>query len=57
VRAAGQLKLPSHSLTQCLQAFMKLRASTMLGGVTYKDLNEAMSDMCAAVLGQAPCAR
>jgi HEAT repeat protein len=44
VRAAGQLKLPSLA-DPVLQAFMKLRASTMLGGVTYKDFNEAMSDM------------
>lgn len=44
VRAAGQLKLPSLA-DPVLQAFMKLRASTMLGGVTYKDFNEAMADM------------
>lgn len=43
-RGAGNLK--SASLGEpLLQAFMKLRASTMLGGITYKDLNEAMSDM------------
>lgn len=43
-RAAGMLKLPSLG-DPLLQAFMKLRASTMLGGITYKDMNEAMSDM------------
>lgn len=43
-RAAGMLKLPSLG-EPLLQAFMKLRASTMLGGITYKDMNEAMSDM------------
>ena len=43
-RAAGMLKLPSLG-EPLLQAFMKLRASTMLGGVTYKDLNEAMADI------------
>ena len=43
-RAAGTLK--SASLADpLLQAFMKLRASTMLGGITYKDFNEALSDM------------
>ena len=43
-RAAGDLKLPTLA-DPLLQAFMKLRASTMLGGVTYKDFNEALSDM------------
>lgn len=43
-RAAGTLKLPSLG-EPLLQAFMKLRASTMLGGVTYKDMNDAMADV------------
>jgi HEAT repeat protein len=43
-RAEGVLKLPALG-EPMLQAFMKLRASTMLGGVTYKDLNDAMSDV------------
>jgi HEAT repeat protein len=43
-RAAGMLKLPSLG-DPMLQAFMKLRASTMLGGVTYKDFNDALQDM------------
>jgi len=43
-RAAGMMKSPSLA-DPLLQAFMKLRASTMLGGITYKDMNEAMSDM------------
>jgi hypothetical protein len=43
-RAAGLLKSATLG-DPLLQAFMKLRASTMLGGITYKDLNEAMSDM------------
>ena len=43
-RAAGALKIPALG-EPLLQAFMKLRASTMLGGVTYKDMNEALSDV------------
>ncbi len=43
-RAPGMRKSPSLA-DPLLQAFMKLRASTMLGGITYKDMNEAMSDM------------
>jgi hypothetical protein len=40
-RAAAELKLPS--LTQpMLETFMKLKASSMLGGIVYKDYNEAM---------------
>jgi len=42
-RAEGALKLPTLG-EPLLQAFMKLRASTMLGGITYKDLNDAMMD-------------
>ncbi len=41
VRAAGELKLDSLG-DAVLQAFLKLRASTMLGGITYRDFNEAM---------------
>lgn len=43
-RGAGTLKLASLG-EPMIQAFMKLRASTMLGGVTYKDLNDALQDM------------
>ena len=43
-RAAGMLKLPSLG-EPMLQAFMKLRASTMLGGITYKDFNDALMDI------------
>lgn len=43
-RGAGQLKLASLG-EPMIQAFMKLRASTMLGGVTYKDYNDALQDM------------
>ncbi len=41
VRAAADLKLDSLA-DPLVQAFLKLRASTMLGGVTYKDFNDAM---------------
>jgi HEAT repeat protein len=43
-RATGDLKLESLA-TPMVEAFAKLRASTMLGGVVYKDLNESMLDM------------
>jgi hypothetical protein len=44
VRAAGDMKLMSLA-DAVLQAFLKLRASTMLGGVTYRDFNEGMVKM------------
>ncbi len=44
VRATASLKLASLA-DPMVQAFSKLRASTMLGGVTYKDFNEAMAAM------------
>lgn len=44
VRATASLKLASLA-DPMLQAFSKLRASSMLGGVTYKDFNEAMTSM------------
>ncbi len=43
-RAAGSLKLPSLG-DPMIQSFTKLKASSMLGGVTYKDLNDALVDM------------
>lgn len=43
-RAAGDLKLEGLAVPM-VEAFAKLRASTMLGGVTYKDYQEAMLDM------------
>jgi hypothetical protein len=43
-RAAGDLKLESAAVPM-VEAFSKLRASTMLGGVTYKDFSESMLDM------------
>jgi hypothetical protein len=44
VRGAGALKLASLG-DSMIQAFTKLRASTMLGGITYKDFNDALQDM------------
>jgi hypothetical protein len=43
-KATGDLKLESLAMPM-VEAFGKLRASTMLGGVTYKDYQEAMLDM------------
>lgn len=43
-RGAGSMKLASVG-DSMIQAFTKLRASTMLGGVTYKDFNDALQDM------------
>jgi hypothetical protein len=43
-RATGDLKLESLAVPM-VEAFSKLRASTMLGGVTYKDYSESMLDM------------
>ena len=43
IRAQGDLKLPGLS-PLILQAFQKLEAHTLLGGITYKDLNDAMLD-------------
>ncbi len=43
-RGAGSMKLASLG-DPMIQAFTKLRASTMLGGVTYKDFNDALQDM------------
>jgi HEAT repeat protein len=43
-RGAGALKDPSLA-EPMIQTFMKLKASTMLGGVTYKDFNDALQDM------------
>jgi len=43
-RATGDLKLESLAVPM-VEAFGKLRASTMLGGVTYKDYSESMLDM------------
>jgi hypothetical protein len=40
-QAQEQLKLDGLSMP-LLEAFMKLRASSMLGGVSYRDMNEAM---------------
>lgn len=44
VRATGDLKLESVG-DALLQAFLKLKASTMLGGIAYRDFNEAMMKM------------
>jgi hypothetical protein len=43
-KAAGDLKLESVAVPM-VEAFAKLRASTMLGGVTYKDYSASMLDM------------
>ncbi|HYP89099.1 MAG TPA: HEAT repeat domain-containing protein [Polyangiaceae bacterium] len=43
-RATGDLKLESLAVPM-VDAFTKLRASTMLGGVTYKDYSESMLDV------------
>jgi hypothetical protein len=43
-KATGDLKLESLAVPM-VEAFVKLRASTMLGGVTYKDYSESMLDM------------
>jgi hypothetical protein len=43
-RATGDLKLESLAVPM-VEAFAKMRTSTMLGGVVYKDLNESMLDM------------
>jgi len=43
-RGAGALKAASLA-DPMIQTFMKLKASTMLGGVTYKDFNDALQDM------------
>jgi len=43
-RATGDLQLESLA-DPMVQAFVKLRASSMLGGVVYKDLNESLLDM------------
>lgn len=43
-RATGDLKLESLAVPM-VEAFAKMRASTMLGGVVYKDLNASMLDM------------
>jgi HEAT repeat protein len=43
-RATGALKLTSLA-EPMIQGFMKLKASTMLGGITYKDYNDALQDM------------
>ncbi|MEZ4220875.1 MAG: hypothetical protein R3B13_08095 [Polyangiaceae bacterium] len=40
-RAAGDLKLDSLN-EPLVQAFQKMKTSSMLGGITYRDLNEAM---------------
>jgi hypothetical protein len=45
-RAAGDLKLEGLN-TPLVEAFAKMRTSTMLGGVVYKDLNAAMRDISA----------
>ncbi|HMJ15059.1 MAG TPA: hypothetical protein VK524_26780 [Polyangiaceae bacterium] len=49
-RAATDLKLPSLG-DSLLQAFLKLKAHTMLGGIAYKDVNEAMVAMPQASWG------
>ena len=41
IRAQGDLQLPALQ-PLILQVFQKLRTSSMLGGITYKDLNECM---------------
>jgi hypothetical protein len=43
-QATGDMKLESLAVPM-VEAFAKLRASTMLGGVTYKDYADAMLDM------------
>lgn len=43
-QATGNMKLESLAVPM-VEAFAKLRASTMLGGVTYKDYSESMLDM------------
>lgn len=43
-KATGDMKLESLAVPM-VEAFAKLRASTMLGGVTYKDYSESMLDM------------
>jgi hypothetical protein len=43
-KATGDMKLESLAVPM-VEAFVKLRASTMLGGVTYKDYSESMLDM------------
>lgn len=43
-KAAGDLKLESLAVPM-VEAFVKLRASTMLGGVTYKDYSASMLDV------------
>jgi hypothetical protein len=43
-KATGDMKLESLAVPM-VEAFSKLRASTMLGGVTYKDYSESMLDM------------
>ncbi|HEX2875446.1 MAG TPA: hypothetical protein VHP33_29545, partial [Polyangiaceae bacterium] len=43
-KAAGDLKLESLAVPM-VEAFVKLRASTMLGGVTYKDYAASMLDV------------
>ncbi|MES1184862.1 MAG: hypothetical protein ABUL60_13695 [Myxococcales bacterium] len=43
-KATGDLKMESLAVPM-VEAFVKLRASTMLGGVTYKDYSESMLDM------------
>ena len=44
VRAAGDLKLPGLD-DSLVQSFLKLKASSMLGGITYRDYNEAMMQL------------
>lgn len=44
VRAASDLKLDSLA-DPLVQAFLKLKASTMLGGITYRDFNDAMMNL------------
>jgi hypothetical protein len=44
VNAAGDMKLESVA-GPMLDAFLKLRASTMLGGITYRDFSSAMVEM------------
>jgi hypothetical protein len=43
-RATGDMKLESLAMPM-LETFMKLKTSSMLGGVVYKDLNDAMNAM------------
>ncbi|MGC4066292.1 MAG: hypothetical protein QM784_16995 [Polyangiaceae bacterium] len=43
-RGAGALKEASLA-EPMIQSFMKLKASTMLGGITYKDFNDALQEM------------